>query len=111
MTKTPAHFVAILALLRLGAIRPAFSAIDFERDIRPIFAEKYTRCHGPDDEKRGLRLMGIDFATRPLDSGDVAIIPGKPDESTLIDRIQTSDPDDVMPPPASPWSMPRRAVR
>ncbi|MCB1229556.1 MAG: PSD1 domain-containing protein [Verrucomicrobiae bacterium] len=99
MTRSPAHFVAILVLSTAGAIRPAYSEVEFERDIRPIFAEKCTICHGPDDEKGGLRLTGIDFATRTLDSGDVAIVPGKPDESTLIDRIHTTDPDDVMPPP------------
>jgi hypothetical protein len=73
--------------------------VDFERDIRPIFAEKCIVCHGPDDEKGGLRLTGIEFARRKLESGNRAIVPGDLKASALIERIHATDPDEVMPPP------------
>ena len=87
-----------MALSGAGAIT-ASAEIDFEHEIRPILAEKCLLCHGPDDEKGGLRLTGIDFASKELDSGMIGILPGKPEESALIDRIHSTDPDEIMPPP------------
>ncbi|MEX2577774.1 MAG: PSD1 and planctomycete cytochrome C domain-containing protein [Verrucomicrobiales bacterium] len=99
MTKFSAHFVAIAALSWAGATRDVSAEVDFGTEIRPILTEKCLLCHGPDDEKGGLRLTGIDFAEKELDSGAIGILPGKPDQSALIERIHASDPDDVMPPP------------
>src|SRR5438093_318521 len=38
--------------------QPSPAKIDFNRDIRPIFSDICSACHGPDDNKRkaGLRL-------------------------------------------------------
>jgi hypothetical protein len=100
MTKSPATFFAVAVSLSWGIARPHLSAeIDFEREIRPILAEKCLLCHGPDDKKGGLRLTGIEFAAQALKSGAKGIVPGKPDQSAVIARIHASDPDEVMPPP------------
>jgi mono/diheme cytochrome c family protein len=115
MTKSPATCFTLVAVSLLGGIaRPPVSSaaeVDFERDIRPIFAEKCLLCHGPDDKKGGLRLTGLDFASKALESGHRGIVPGKPDESALVARIQSSDPDDIMPPPkkAEPLSSAEKA--
>src|SRR6185295_9559053 len=75
--------------------------VDFQRDIQPIFAEHCTLCHGMDatDRKSGLRLDMRESALKGGDSGEAAIVPGKPDESELIRRITSTDPNEVMPPP------------
>ncbi|MBC8351071.1 MAG: DUF1553 domain-containing protein [Planctomycetes bacterium] len=75
--------------------------IDFTRDIRTILSNKCFTCHGPDQEERqaGLRLDTQAGATSPAESGEIAIVPGKPDASELIARI-TSDDDSVRMPPA-----------
>ncbi|MDA7920499.1 PSD1 and planctomycete cytochrome C domain-containing protein [Verrucomicrobiales bacterium] len=73
--------------------------VDFVNDIQPIFAEKCTLCHGPDDKKGGLQLTGIEPASILLKSGSRAIVPGDVLASHLIERIHSSDPDEVMPPP------------
>ncbi len=88
-------FVSVLCVGQSNSV----AEVDFEKDIRPIFAEKCTLCHGPDEAKAGLRLTSLEEATRKLKSGESAVIPGKPASSALIDRIHTKDPDDVMPPP------------
>ena len=75
------------------------SAVEFERDVQPIFAEKCTLCHGPDDAKGGLRLTNLESAQRALDSSRIAIVPGKPEKSALVTRIHSNDPEEVMPPP------------
>ncbi len=98
MIKFPASLFGVFSAL---AATPASAAdvVDFERDVRPIFAEKCTLCHGPDDAKGGLRLTNLDNAGIELESGNRAIVPGKIDASSLIERINHSDPDEIMPPP------------
>ncbi len=73
----------------------------FSRDIRPILSKHCFKCHGPDDETRkgGLRLDVREAALQPADSGAVAIVPGKVDDSELLARIVADDPTVVMPPP------------
>ncbi|AMV21311.1 DUF1553 domain-containing protein [Planctomyces sp. SH-PL14] len=77
--------------------------IDFNRDIRPLLSNNCFFCHGPDPAERkggvdGLRLDTFEGATTDLGSGHVAISPGKPDTSALLERITTDDPDLQMPP-------------
>jgi hypothetical protein len=74
----------------------------FNRDIRPILSDRCFACHGPDKNKRkaDLRLDTIEGATADL-GGYQAIVPGKPEKSELIARIETNNPDDLMPPPDS----------
>ncbi len=89
--------ILLLPVVRLAAA----PAIDFNRDIRPILSDHCYACHGPDDNKRkaGLRLDRHESALSELKSGDHAIVPGKPDASSLVGRILASDPDELMPPP------------
>src|SRR6266550_7723724 len=87
-------FVTFL-LLALSSTAPA-STWQFNRDIRPILAENCFACHGPDKNQRKAKLR--------LDLRDVAIereaiVPGKPEQSKLIEHILSTDPDEVMPPP------------
>ena len=75
---------------------PIPSKIEFNRDVRPILNENCFACHGPDSASRKADLR--------LDQREVAvklgaIAPGKTEESTLIDRIDTTDVDEIMPPP------------
>jgi hypothetical protein len=76
---------------------------DFNRDVRPILSRHCFACHGPDEHDRrgGLRLDDRDAAISELESGARAIVPGRPDESELVSRIHETDPDVVMPPPAT----------
>ena len=70
--------------------------VDFIRDVRPIFAEHCLDCHGLETREAGLRL---DRSVSGLAGGDsgVVIVPGKPDESRLIDYV-TGEGETVMPP-------------
>ncbi len=81
--------------------KPAVIA-DFNRDIRPILAANCFPCHGQDPSTRqaGLRLDKRAEAIMARPSG-AAITVGKPDRSTLIARIRTTNPDLLMPPPSS----------
>lgn len=76
--------------------------ISFNRQIRPILAENCFSCHGFDPKHReaDLRLDQYEGATRDID-GQRAISPGDLANSELWHRIQSDDPEVVMPPPKS----------
>ena len=72
-------------------------AVDFGREIKPIFAKNCTSCHGENKQKAGLRLDRRQEAMIGGDSGAM-LIAGKPDESELIARVTADDAEVVMPP-------------
>lgn len=87
---------------RIMAAEPAEVAkVDFDREVRPILSEHCFTCHGPDAGKleAGLRLDLKESTFRELDSGATAVVAGQPDQSELIRRIHSTDPDQIMPPP------------
>ncbi len=77
--------------------------LGFNRDIRPILSDKCFACHGFDSKKReaDLRIDIPEAAFAKNKEGHAAIVPGKPEESLLWQRIITTDEDDLMPPPKS----------
>jgi hypothetical protein len=74
-------------------------AIDFDREIRPIFSESCYPCHGPDENKRkaNLRFDRKEGAFKELKDGKFAIVPGNLAQSQLVHRVTASNPDDKMP--------------
>src|SRR5713226_9058408 len=69
----------------------------FEKRIRPVLVEHCYECHsGAAKIKGGLRLDSRDGWSKGGDSG-VAIVPGKPEESLLVEAVR-SDGDLKMPP-------------
>ena len=89
--------ISLCLLLPAALLR---GAVDFNREVRPILSDRCFACHGPDakERKAGLRLDTPEGATTVLKSGNRAIVPGKPRESALFERIHAKDPDDIMPP-------------
>jgi mono/diheme cytochrome c family protein len=76
-------------------------AVDFETDVRPIFAKSCYACHGPQKQKSDFRLDQKAAALKGGDNG-VAIVPGKAGESPLFDRISTRNDRERMPPKGNP---------
>ncbi len=84
----------------------AQETLQFNRDIRSILSSNCFECHGFDAKHRegNLRLDTAEGAFAVHD-GVAAIRPGDPDSSELWKRITSSDPDVMMPPPASKKSL------
>jgi hypothetical protein len=88
-------FVAAGLLAADGTPEP----VRFNRDIRPMMSDTCFHCHGfdPKSRKGGLRLDIREEALKAGKSGEIAIVPGKPDQSEIIKRIFSTDAEDVMP--------------
>jgi mono/diheme cytochrome c family protein len=92
-------FLATMAILMLlPAAARADDRVDFDRDVRPIFASHCFKCHGPDKAKGGLRLNDRATVLGELESGERAVVPGKPEQSAVVTRVTSGDPDEQMPP-------------
>jgi hypothetical protein len=102
-SKTMRIVLSVLQLLIFFALACTVPAAEtaplrFDRDIRPILADKCYRCHGPDPDQRQADLrLDLEDAARKS-----AIVPGHSDRSELFKRITTADARRRMPPPDSP---------
>ncbi len=72
-------------LLAVGTAGAA-GKVDFVRDIQPIFEKSCYGCHGPKQQMAGLRLDARQVALAGGRSGKV-ILPGKPADSLLYQRV------------------------
>jgi hypothetical protein len=86
-------------------------SVQFNRDVRPILAQHCFKCHGMDEHGRkgDLRLDLREAALGKGKSGETAIVPGKPDQSEIIHRILSEDPEEIMPPPSTKTVLPANA--
>lgn len=86
---------AIVVGLPVGTLFAAQpEKLSFNRDVRPILSDRCYACHGPDSANRAadLRLDTYDGAT------EWSVIPGEADSSEVILRVESDDPDYMMPP-------------
>src|SRR5919197_1464018 len=92
-------FLPQLAVLLLVSMQSALVADNesqsagarmFATKIRPLLTEKCLACHGakPNDIKSSFDLRTRETALRGGESGDPAIVPGKPEESTLYKAVR-----------------------
>ena len=102
-----------MAILPLSATA---QQIEFKRDIAPILERHCWDCHNAESHEGELRLDTLGGMLEGGGSGIAAIIPGKPEQSYLIDVISHLDPDLKMPPeqekiPASEIELLRRWIK
>jgi hypothetical protein len=86
----------LLAIISMSASESlSAESVEFNRDIRPLLAKHCFACHGFDSKSRegDLRLDQRDAAIKAE-----AIVPNSPDKSELIARIESDDPEEIMPP-------------
>jgi hypothetical protein len=109
----PAHAAPALTLCLLGTFlvfgchsrqeagtgNPSARQIDFNQDVQPILAANCFSCHGPDPEMRkaGLRLDLGESAFKKRPGHPDAIVPGHPEKSELVKRVESKDPHYLMP--------------
>jgi mono/diheme cytochrome c family protein len=76
--------------------------VDYQKSIRAILSDNCYHCHGPDEKTRegDLRLDQREGAFADRDAGR-AIEPSQPEASLIYQRMVSSDPTLLMPPPDS----------
>ena len=79
----------------------AAQAVDFARDVAPIFRTHCHKCHGPDKQKSNLRLDLRSAAMKGGGEGPV-ILPGKASESRLLKLVRLPQGDNNRMPPKGP---------
>ena len=77
-------------------------AVDFVRQVQPIFARRCYKCHGPNNDEAGLRLSSEESSKGELDSGEHAIVAGDLKSSAILARIRSMDEEERMPPEGEP---------
>jgi cytochrome c553 len=94
----PAAVLAALAAAPAGAADPTPEE-HFEAHVRPVLVDVCGKCHGDKKQQAGLRL---DSRAAVLAGGDggPAVVPGKPDESRLIQAVRRTG--DLKMPPDKP---------
>lgn len=100
--------IALSPLLLLGLSLPAArpqadekkGAEFYEKKVRPILEARCYKCHSNQAKKvkGGFRIDNKEDALKGGESGDPAIVPGKPDKSILVPLIERKDEDAAMPP-------------
>lgn len=64
--------------------------VDFNRDVLPIFKKKCFACHSETQPKGGLDMTSRAAMLKGGHSG-AALLPGKPDESLMIELIEFNE--------------------
>src|SRR5512132_2928068 len=76
-----------------------YGAIEFNRDVRPILADKCYSCHAADAAAKKIPLRLDNEAAAKADlGGRRAIAEGDPDSSQIIRRITSENKAQRMPP-------------
>jgi len=86
-----------LVLFAAASVQAA-DTINFEKQIRPIFADTCYKCHAGTKHKGDFKLDNLASIKKGGKDGD-DIVPGHPEKSGLYKRITLKpDDDDIMPP-------------
>jgi hypothetical protein len=91
-------WLAVFLACPLTARADGKPAIDFARDILPIFQARCYKCHDAQKQKSGYRLDVRSHALTGGESGATAIVPGRRAQSELFRRITSTDQAESMPP-------------
>src|SRR5258706_4186256 len=96
-----ARYLLVLVVLLSLRVRGA-EPVTYNEPIRPILSDNCFACHGSNAEHRKAKLRLDQAAGATADRNGVrAIVPGDLENSELWWRIQSVDPEEMMPPPES----------
>jgi WD40 repeat protein len=99
--------LAIPALLTAGSLLPVASAaepaakpdaaVSYFRDVRPVLQAHCQGCHQPAKPLGGYVMTTAEGLFKGGESEQAAIVPGKPEESYLLEQITPADGKAAMP--------------
>lgn len=86
------HFLAMATLICCKEEK-----VDFSTQVKPILNKRCISCHGGVKQNGGFSVLFRQEALDTVESGNYAIIPGDPDHSEMIRRINSRDAELRMP--------------
>lgn len=90
--------IVCAAAVARGGESPGERPVSFNADIRPILVKNCVSCHGGVKQLSGLSFVYRSQALAECESGMTPIVPGRPEDSYLIERVSDADPETRMPP-------------
>lgn len=103
MTRFGQQLFALL-LSALAVLGCREEKVDFSTQIKPILNKRCISCHGGVKQNGGFSVLFRQEALDSVESGKLAIIPGDPEHSEMIRRINATDPEVRMPYKEEPLS-------
>src|SRR5438270_141257 len=61
--------------------------VSYYRDVRPILVQHCQGCHQPAKPQGGLVMTGVADLLKKGDSDQPGVLPGKPEESLILEQI------------------------
>jgi hypothetical protein len=109
--KRPTAITVLFTVLLAGTLRAGEQqpSPDFQHDILPLLKNRCVRCHGPAEKKAQLNLALPPGIARGGENGKI-IVPGKPDESSLWQRVAADEMPEDEPLPAEEKELLRRWI-
>ncbi|MBY0524028.1 MAG: hypothetical protein K2R98_11550 [Gemmataceae bacterium] len=73
------------------------SEVSYYKDVRPVFAQHCQGCHQPAKPQGGYVMTSHAALLKPGDKEKPGVVPGKPNESVLIEQVIVKDGKAKMP--------------
>jgi Protein of unknown function (DUF1553)./Protein of unknown function (DUF1549)./Planctomycete cytochrome C. len=89
--------IVIVSIAVVFIMSSSRTVIDFNTQIKPIINKNCIACHGGVKRQAELSFLFRSEALKKTKSGKYAIIPGDPDHSEMIRRVNLKDPEERMP--------------
>src|SRR5215831_11971839 len=90
LMRNPGWMLLIVAT-HAGLAARADQPPTFERDVRPIFKAYCLDCHGGGEKLEGNLDLRLGRLAVKGGDGGAAIVPGKPAESLLVERLKAGE--------------------
>ena len=107
MKLLPILFLPLTVPLIVAAVEPlppaAARAVDFKKDIQPMFEAACVKCHAKGKDKGGFSLETRESFLKGGDTEPGAVV-GKSGESYIVELVAGLEPDSVMPKKGTRWT-------
>lgn len=87
----------LIIIIAVFVFSTSHHQVDYNTEIKPIFNKHCITCHGGVRRQANFSLLFRSEALLKTKSGKYAIVPGSPEKSEMIRRINLKDPEDRMP--------------
>ena len=83
--------LSLLTLLFVAPLAGRAEDVTFEKHVRPILKAACFQCHGEEEKPKGKLDVRLPSLMVKGGSSGPAVVPGKPDESPLVERIEADE--------------------